>query len=333
MANSKVNKVAVIGAGIAGLSVARKLHDTGVPVVVLDKGRRLGGRISTRIQHERQFDFGAQYLSPHSRKSAVLFSKWRKADWITQWRPVAYELPERKKIDTSSWHVAVPSQETLAKKLADGLETMSRTNIVSISGGVGNRTLTTKTGESLGPFSVVVVACSAEQAYALLEPFSEVRHLASQVQSRPCLATMVMFEEEVMVDFEAAFLDDHCLAWVALDSSKPGRTSQNCWVLHANDDWSLENLNTPLERTASEMLNAFAKLSPVELPPAAYARSHRWRYSLPKAPLELPFCFDDLIKIGVAGDWCNTANVDGAYWSGHDLAEAIIKSTSDLQVV
>lgn len=322
------HKVAVIGAGVAGLSTARKLHDSGVEVVVFDKGRRLGGRISTKIQHERQFDYGAQYFCPHSRRSAVLFSKWRKAGWIKAWRPVAYELPERKKIDTSSWHVAVPSQEALARNLADGLDVHTRTTITGIGGGVGNRSLQTKTGETLGPFSVVIVTCPAEQAFELLEPFPEVRHLAAQVQTKPCLTTMVLFEEDVMIDFEAAFIDDPCLAWVAKDSSKPQRKAQESWVLQANEEWSREHLGTPLEKTAALMLSAFAKLSPVELPPAGYARAHRWRHALPRAPLQLPFCFDDLIKIGVAGDWCNTANVDGAYWSGHDLAEAVIKSSS-----
>lgn len=319
-------RVAVIGAGIAGLSTARRLQEAGVPVVVFEKGRRLGGRISTRIQHERQFDFGAQYLTPHSRKSAVLFSKWRKAGWITQWRPVAYELPERKKIDTSSWHVALPSQEALARHLAQGLEVRNRTTIVEISGGVGNRSLKTKSDETLGPFEVVLVACPAEQSSQLLGPFPELRQLADQVHTRPCLATMVMFEEEVPVDFEAAFLENSCLAWVARDSSKPGRPAQECWVLHACEDWSQTHLEAPLERTAAEMLSAFSKLSPVELPPVSYARAHRWRYALPRVPLELPFCFDEMIKIGVAGDWCNTSNVDGAYWSGHELAEALLKT-------
>lgn len=320
------SQVAIIGAGVAGLSAAQRLHQNGVSVVVFDKGRRLGGRISTRIQYERQFDFGAQYLTPHSRKSAVLFSKWRKAGWITQWRPVAYELPERKKIDTSSWHVALPSQESLARNLARDLEVKSRTTIVGIKGGVGNRNLVTKSGETHGPFEVVLVTCPAEQSSQLLEPFPELRQLADQVQTRPCLATMVMFEEEVAVDFEAAFLEDSCLAWVARDSSKPDRPEQECWVLHASEEWSQAHLDAPLEKTASGMLSAFSKLSPIELPPVSYARAHRWRYAIPRVPLELPFCFDEMIKIGVAGDWCNTPNVDGAYWSGHDLAEALLKT-------
>ncbi|MDP3490273.1 MAG: FAD-dependent oxidoreductase, partial [Phenylobacterium sp.] len=41
-------KIAIIGAGMAGLSCAEALSDAGHAVQVLDKGRGPGGRMSTR---------------------------------------------------------------------------------------------------------------------------------------------------------------------------------------------------------------------------------------------------------------------------------------------
>jgi predicted NAD/FAD-dependent oxidoreductase len=319
-------QVAVIGAGVAGLSAARKLYDHGVATVLFEAGRRPGGRLCTQIQHDRQFDHGAQYLTPHSRRSAVLFSKWRKDGWIRPWSVLALELPERKKIDTSSWHVAVPCQGSLADRLAAGLDCRTKVTITGVEGELGQRYLTTITEQRLGPFEIVLCALPAEPAYAMLEPFPELASLARQVQTRPCLATMVLFEEEVMVDFEAAYLSKSELAWVCRDASKPERPEEECWVLHATEEWSRKNLNTPVEKVASLMLSAFAALCPVELPPISYCRSHRWRHALADAPLGLPFCYDDQLKIGVAGDWCSASNVDGAYWSGTDLAGAVLKT-------
>jgi len=40
--------VVVVGAGIAGLACARALTAAGYPVRVLDRGRRPGGRMSSR---------------------------------------------------------------------------------------------------------------------------------------------------------------------------------------------------------------------------------------------------------------------------------------------
>jgi predicted NAD/FAD-dependent oxidoreductase len=325
-------EIAIIGAGVAGLSAARKLLEHQISATVFETARRPGGRLCTQKQHERQFDHGAQYLTPHSRRSAVLFSRWRKDGWIRPWNALALELPERNKIDTSSWHVAVPSQASLADRLADGLDCRYKVTITAIEGQVGQRYLRTEAGEQLGPFEIVLCAIPAEPSFVLLEPFPELANLAAQVRSRPCLATMVLFEDEVMVDFEAAYLSDSPLAWVCRDASKPERPNQECWVLHATTDWSIQQLATPVEKVASKMLSAFAELCPVELPPISYCRSHRWRHALAEAPLALPFCYDVHEKLGVAGDWCSASNVDSAYWSGADLASAVIKSlgkTSD----
>lgn len=319
-------QVAIIGAGVAGLAAARRLQEAGVAPIVFEAGRRPGGRLATQKQHDRQFDHGAQYLTPHSRRSAVLFSKWRKAGWIKTWPALALELPERKKIDTSSWHVAVPSQASLADHLAEGLDVRCKVSITGIEAEGDARYLISSDGQRLGPFEIVLCTVPAELSLGLLEPYPELATLARQVQTRPCLATMVLFEEEVMVDFEAAFLNDSPLAWVCREASKPDRPEQECWTLHATDAWSRKHLDTSVEEVASLMLSAFATVCPVELPAISYCRCHRWRYALADGALGLPFCYDDQLKVGVAGDWCSAANVDGAYWSGTDLATAVIKS-------
>ena len=45
--------VTVVGAGIAGLACARALTAGGSAVRVLDRGRRPGGRMSSRTLHDR----------------------------------------------------------------------------------------------------------------------------------------------------------------------------------------------------------------------------------------------------------------------------------------
>ena len=57
------NPVVVVGAGIAGLACARALTASGRSVRVLDRGRRPGGRMSSRTLHGRAGDLGASYLT------------------------------------------------------------------------------------------------------------------------------------------------------------------------------------------------------------------------------------------------------------------------------
>ena len=62
-----IRRVAVVGAGIAGLACARRLVESGHDVKVFDKGRSVGGRAATRRikigESELSFNHGAQYFT------------------------------------------------------------------------------------------------------------------------------------------------------------------------------------------------------------------------------------------------------------------------------
>ncbi len=69
--------VVIIGAGMAGLSAARELESRKIPVIVLDKGRGVGGRMATRRGEEAHFDHGAQFFTARSE----IFRR-RVDDWV-----------------------------------------------------------------------------------------------------------------------------------------------------------------------------------------------------------------------------------------------------------
>ncbi len=64
-------RVAVIGAGLAGLAAAEALQGDGHDVVVLEKSRGAGGRTATRRADELRFDHGAPYLHAACARSAA----------------------------------------------------------------------------------------------------------------------------------------------------------------------------------------------------------------------------------------------------------------------
>lgn len=56
--------VAVVGAGFAGLTTARALHEAGRSVVVLEARDRVGGRTHTVDEHGTWIDLGGQWIGP-----------------------------------------------------------------------------------------------------------------------------------------------------------------------------------------------------------------------------------------------------------------------------
>jgi len=70
--NKPFNEVIIVGAGLAGLSCARRLLAAGISFVILEAGRRIGGRIKTDRVDGFLLDHGFQVLQtayPEARRN------------------------------------------------------------------------------------------------------------------------------------------------------------------------------------------------------------------------------------------------------------------------
>jgi monoamine oxidase len=74
MADQQV-EVAVVGAGFAGLTAARLLHEAGRSVVVLEARDRVGGRTCTETHHGTWIDLGGQWIGPGQDRVAALVAE------------------------------------------------------------------------------------------------------------------------------------------------------------------------------------------------------------------------------------------------------------------
>ncbi len=67
-----MQRVAIVGAGIAGATLARRLTDAGMSVEVFEKSRGTGGRLAAARLGEASLDLGAPIIEAHS----VEFNEW-----------------------------------------------------------------------------------------------------------------------------------------------------------------------------------------------------------------------------------------------------------------
>jgi len=72
-----VDPVIVVGAGISGVAAAREVKDAGLPVVVVDRGRRIGGRMASRTIDGRPVDIGASYFTASDPAFTALVADWQ----------------------------------------------------------------------------------------------------------------------------------------------------------------------------------------------------------------------------------------------------------------
>lgn len=323
-------KIAIIGAGIAGLACARVLADSGVSVVVFEKSRGLGGRMATRRGDDWQCDHGAQYFTARDADFRAQVEVWQAAGVVARWEPAIRVLGEATSTfpgENPARYVGTPSMNAPARWLADGLTVHRETRIGKISRQAGGWQLTTTGGEPIDAvFSAVVLAIPPAQAVPLLQGHDDVLAAVADAQSmRPCWAVMAEYAEPPAAGADALFINSGPLRWAARDSSKPGRPAGQRWLLHANADWSQAQVETPPEAVAEALCAAFSALG---AGPAIQARAHRWLYADAAQYRQDGHLWQASTGLGLCGDWLNGGKVEGAWLSGRGLGLALLDTRS-----
>lgn len=323
-------RVAIVGAGMAGLSCASHLHAAGVEVTVFDKGRGPAGRLSTR-RSPIAFDHGAQYFTVRDPDFEMLVAGWVLDGVVAEWtgRIVAIDRPGGPARASSELprYVGVPGMNALALALAQGLDVRQEVTVAGLERLGATWRLRSVDDALPGAYDAVVVTAPPRQAEALLGADHPLSAEIRKASLAPCWALMVAFERPVDVRWDGAFVNDGPIGWAARNGSKPCRTMPDTWVLHASPEWSIRHLEDEREQVVSRLLEAFAAIVGEALPPPTFAEAHRWRYASVTQALDDRSLWDAGSGVGVAGDYCRGPRVEGAWLSGRDLAQRILDET------
>ena len=351
-AHSRIKHIAVIGAGIAGMACARTLAQAGHTVTVFEKSRGAGGRMSTRKSEFGGFDHGAQYFTVRDARfekalaiSPELVRRWS-ANTVRildeAGRVVASSLPPKE----AHW-VATPGMNALVKEWAKPLTASGRLHFETQVTRVQTDLLSPKRWQlqTEGPgattsvhsgFDVVIMAVPSVQAQALLlsSPIakpstSNMLNEIAKVRVAPCWTLMLAFPQAAQPalphlgpQWNAARSTHHRIAWLARESSKPGRGPIERWTVQASPEWSERHLEDDAERVKAKLLKAFTEVTGIRAEPP-YAEVHRWRYAQTTEPLGKSHLWDAKLGIGACGDWCLGHRIEDGFVSGLELALAI----------
>ncbi|AKQ42388.1 deoxyribodipyrimidine photolyase [Aurantiacibacter atlanticus] len=309
--------IAIIGAGMAGLSCATRLRAQDHDVILFDKGRGPGGRMATRRAeidgNTLHFDHGAQYFTVSDNGFAEIVSQWEADDVVAQW-PVAKE---------GAW-VGTPGMNAPVKAMAAELDVRFGVEIEAFGrSGTGWRFDGDGTPETV--FDAVLVAVPAEQAAVLLGPHSpQMAETAKSSVSLPCWAVMAAFATPL--DHEDIIRDAGAIGWAARNSAKPGRSNKgglDCWVVQASPDWSREHLDDDGETIATLLLEELGNQTDITMPEAVHSAAHRWLYAESGSTAQKALWNADAC-LGACGDWLIGPRVEAAFVSGVTLADTIL---------
>ncbi|WP_432494577.1 NAD(P)/FAD-dependent oxidoreductase [Kineococcus gypseus] len=332
--------VVVVGAGIAGAACARALVDAGVPVRLLDRGRRPGGRMSGRRVETsagvRVTDLGAAYLTASGDAFSAQVADWEARGLVRRWTDT-FAVVEGRVADgarvgarTSSGPWRWGSPTGLRSLVDDLLAPPGRAPVPVESGTDVEAVGTGPQGPSVDgrEAAAVVLAMPDPQAADLLPRMVASRlDVSARWNYQPTVTVYAAWPQRWWPDFHGAFVNgDELLGFVADDGARRGDGAP-VLVAHAAPDFSAEHLDDPAGAVAPVVAALGPLLTGAPTPAPSWNRAHRWSLAQPlKQHAEDLFGLDAASGTAVCGDsWGRTSKVETAWTSGDALGRELVR--------
>ena len=317
-------RIVVVGAGLSGLVAARELAAAGHDVIVLDKGRGVGGRLATRRIGTARLDHGAQFFTVRSDAFVEMARPWIAADIVFEWcrgfSPVGDGYPR---------YAVRDGMSALAKHLAAGIDVRCNTLVFMV------RRTTTGWDVVLDDGNIIttddlVVTCPLPQAFSLLvDAQIELPEALWRTEYDRTIALLAVLDRASAVPLPGG------VQHVAGDGAQPGYTfigdnqakgisATAALTMHTDPAWSDANWDGDADTVHATLREAAAPW----LGDATIIDSQvkRWRFATPRTIWPEP-CWRDPAgaTLVVAGDAFAGPRVEGAALSGLAAAQALLQ--------
>ena len=318
-------RVAIIGAGISGLTLARALHEQ-CEVTVFEKARGVGGRMSTRYADPFYFDHGAQFFTARDASFQRYLSPLIESGLVAPWTGKVITLEAEKAATDRLWfephYVAVPNMNSLCKSLAEKLTVLSSVEVAPLTVKASDGWhMEDKNGNSLGVFDWVISTAPPVQTLRLLGHHLPAEHPMHKTRLLGCYTLMIGFNQRWEKSWIGAKIQHSPLEWIAINTTKPGRNKDvTCMVVHTSNAWAEEHIADDMQQAELFLRREFERVTKIDTGSADYFACHRWRYALAEnAPASAGF-MDDSQGLAATGDWCSSSRIEEAWLNATALA-------------
>ncbi len=318
-------RIAVVGAGLAGLACARVLRRAGAYVEIFEQDRIIGGRMATTRIGTVPYDHGAQYVTARSAQFRAFIGELCSSGYAAPWKPST--LQGEGGCQMQQWYVGTPGMSSIVRPLAESvrIHTSRRVHTVNRIDKAWQIWFDDET--VVGPFAAVAVAVPAPQARLLLGRVEEVSDALQRVRMSSCWSLLVRLEQRILPSQDVFSDMSDVIRWIARNNAKPGRPPKgDAIVVHASPQWSRMTEDTEPEAIAEELWSEVCHV--LSLPPVRPSQmtAHLWRNGLVEQSLGETYIYSSQLNVGVAGDWCLGRLSEHAFESGTALGRAIIAS-------
>lgn len=322
--------VGIVGSGIAGLLCAHSLQAAGHRVFILDKGRRAGGRMATRVVNGWQWDHGAQYFTVRDPRFRTWLDKWKAMGLVDAWFD---RFPRADATSIDSRYMARGGLQNIPQALTECLTVHQSTRVDRLERVKETWHLWTEAGSHFECDELVLTPPLPQVVDLLrdsdcLEVLEDRMRLESVVYEMG-LALLIALEKPSLLPPPGCLsLSEGNVAWIADHDQKwgmgtGGSAGTHCLTLHAGPEFAERAWTQDDASVVQELLAEAKQWLGSEV---VNWQCHRWKYAFAKNPLPMPYYRDAKQCLSIAGDAFQSSRIESAALSGIGVAEAILKS-------
>lgn len=348
-------KIAIIGAGIAGLSAGQALARNGHEVHVYEKSRGVGGRMATRYSDpsgEYRFDHGIGFFSASSDEFSLQVDRWHSKGLVKSWGDQAFRLGSEGQMipfletvsssgtPTKSWFTSSNGMNLLAKEMSRVVHVHYLAHVSGItyygtSHGKKKPWLLNFQDSNMVEADAVIVATPAPQAYGILntchdevDTYRIIREI-DVVRYLPTFTVMALVDPNKQVPWSTLFLDGPRLQMISHESRKhaglidENETTLRRYILHSTHKAAQKAVNSQNRdkdwfQLQNEILADAAKILGDWIQHPSWSQSHGWRYAECENPLPHTHITNGRKEapLAVIGDYFQGSSIEDSYLSG-----------------
>ena len=323
--------VVVVGGGISGIAAATELSRAGVATTVVDRGRRLGGRMAVRTLRDtgtrwdgRPVDLGASYFTARDPEFVAQVDDWESRGMARPWTDTLQTAGPDGLIGSRRGPMRWSSPTGLRSLVEDSAAALSNV-IIDNPREVTAVGLTSTSPSVDGLAAAAVLLCGPDPQMArLIESDEKLSALHSELGSiawEPVLAVVAVFDERCWPDITGVFVNaSPVLSFIADDGSRRGDHAA-VLVLHSSAEYAAAHLENP-GAGAPAMLEGAQRVLGLSASPVSTS-VHRWSVARPEVARAQAHHFDADLSVGLAGDsWSSGPRIEAAWLSGRSLGRA-----------
>jgi len=296
----------IIGAGIAGLAAGRMAQKAGQKVMLIDKGRRVGGRVSTRRSDGFVFNHGAQFATSKSSDFGDILRAASTAGMATNW-----QIENKKTVV-----VGTPMMRNLPMFLAAHLPIQQNRQIAKIIRKTDHIACVDTDDVPLTARKVICTAPAPQTAVLLADDFPDLAATASHAAYAPCLTVMLGLADDEMLPKMPVKSAQHDIGWAMCETARPAAAQHRpALTIQADAGWSAAHKDDTADSIIKQLIEKYQLATGCQIGAVLHAHAHRWLYAkvTTPSPADAIICQNNL---AIAGDWLGGARIEHAFTSG-----------------